>query len=179
MPAGILIKSNRKKWVRLANATAKEMSSPSLLNAISSVIRFRMQTFSRLAFDTEGASTAGGRWKRLSPLYARLKARAFPGKTILRRTDRLHGSYTSSGGEHIFNSARRGGKIIINIGSNVPYSQHQRNREVQNPTAAQLLTMSQDVGGKIKTTILRKGWVDGDNGKLTVKNTGFDRVRGR
>lgn len=46
------------------------------------------------AFDTEGASTAAGKWKELTPAYAKQKAIAFPGQTILRREDTLFESLT-------------------------------------------------------------------------------------
>lgn len=177
MPGGILIKSNRKKWIKLADATAREMTSPSLLNAMASVIRFRMQTFNRMAFSTEGGSTAGGRWRRLSPQYEKSKASSFPGKTILRREDRLYRSYTSSGGEHLFSSLRSGGRMRVRIGSSVPYAGFHPDREVQNPTVAQLFLISGDIGKKIIVAVRRKGWVDKDNGRATIKNTGFDRTR--
>ena len=177
MPGGILIKSNRKKWIKLADATAREMTSPSLLNAMASVIRFRMQTFNRLAFSTEGSSTSGGKWRALSPQYARSKASSFPGKTILRRTDRLHRSYTKSGGEHLFSSIRSGGRMRVRIGSSVPYAGFHPDREVQDPTSAQLFIISGDIGGKIIKAIRRKGWVDKDDGRATMKNTGYDRAR--
>ena len=177
MPGGILIKSNRKKWVKLADATAREMTSPSLLNAMASVIRFRMQTFNRLAFSTEGSSTSGGKWRALSPQYARSKASSFPGKTILRRTDRLHRSYTKSGGEHLFSSTRRGSILSFRIGSSVPWAGFHPDRKVQDPTNAQLFIMSRDIGVKIVVAVRRKGWVDKDNGRATMKNTGYDRAR--
>lgn len=46
------------------------------------------------AFDTEGASTAAGRWKELTPSYARGKAIKFPGQTILRAENTLFESMT-------------------------------------------------------------------------------------
>lgn len=52
----------------------------------------------RHQFATEGgnsARTVFGGWSPLSPAYARWKARAYPGKTILRRTDDLWRSLTS------------------------------------------------------------------------------------
>lgn len=46
------------------------------------------------AFDTEGASTAAGKWKELSPAYARRKAIEFPGQPILRAENTLFESMT-------------------------------------------------------------------------------------
>ena len=46
------------------------------------------------AFETEGASTASGKWKELSPAYARAKAIEFPGQTILKAENTLFESMT-------------------------------------------------------------------------------------
>lgn len=48
------------------------------------------------SFETQGAPV--DRWTPLSKTYAAWKARRYPGKTILRRTDRLIRSLTWSGG---------------------------------------------------------------------------------
>jgi len=48
----------------------------------------------RRQFASEGAFGSGG-WAPLSPAYAAWKRRAYPGKTILRRTDELYRSLTS------------------------------------------------------------------------------------
>lgn len=44
-------------------------------------------------FSSEGSYGSGG-WPALSPRYAAWKAKAYPGKTILRRTDDLYNSLT-------------------------------------------------------------------------------------
>lgn len=46
-------------------------------------------------FASEGAAVGG--WAQLSPRYAAWKAKRYPGKTILRRTDRLMTSLTWTG----------------------------------------------------------------------------------
>lgn len=46
------------------------------------------------AFDTEGASTAAGKWKELTPAYAKAKAIEFPGQSILRAENTLFESMT-------------------------------------------------------------------------------------
>ena len=46
------------------------------------------------AFDTEGASTAAGKWKALTPSYAKRKAIQYPGQPILRATNSLFESMT-------------------------------------------------------------------------------------
>lgn len=51
-------------------------------------------------FDTEGAR-GGAKWVPLSPAYAAWKDANFPGKSILRRTDRLFDSLTSQTSDSI------------------------------------------------------------------------------
>lgn len=46
------------------------------------------------AFDTEGGSTAAGKWKELSPDYAKRKAIQYPGQPILRAETSLFQSLT-------------------------------------------------------------------------------------
>lgn len=45
-------------------------------------------------FLSEGVEALGSRWAKLSPRYAKAKAKRYPGKTILRRTDLLFHSLT-------------------------------------------------------------------------------------
>ena len=56
------------------------------------VLADRFVHLERRQFATEG--TYSGGWAPLSPRYAAWKARAYPGKTILRRTDELWRSLT-------------------------------------------------------------------------------------
>lgn len=55
----------------------------------------RFYDIERAQFNTEGARGASGKWKKLSPSYARFKARKFPGQTILKATTDLFESMTS------------------------------------------------------------------------------------
>lgn len=57
-----------------------------------SALRQRFLTIERRQFATQGGYSGG--WSPLSPAYARWKARHYPGKTILRRTDALWRSLT-------------------------------------------------------------------------------------
>lgn len=58
------------------------------------------------SFETQGAPVGG--WKALSKPYAAWKARRYPGKTILRRSDRLIRSLTWSGGVVVHGAAYGG-----------------------------------------------------------------------
>lgn len=77
-------------------------------------------------FATEGAGVGG--WVPLSPRYAAWKAKRFPGKTILRRTDRLMKSLTWTGAS----LATPEGIAVMTptaavFGTSVPYGRfHQR-----------------------------------------------------
>jgi phage gpG-like protein len=77
---------------------------------------FLMQVM-REQFDTEGARAA--KWQPLSKTYAAWKSRNYPGKTILRRTDRLFNSLTTLGApDQVFESD----KLSMIFGTRVPYA---------------------------------------------------------
>lgn len=54
----------------------------------------------REQFASEGAA-GGVKWKELSPAYAKQKLKRYPGKTILRASDRMFKALTGSGGDAV------------------------------------------------------------------------------
>ena len=74
----------------------------------------------KLIFDAEGIPS----WPRLSPNYAIRKELDFPGKSILRRTDRLWSSLTSDTSDTVYEYGPR--KLVM--GTHVAYSRHQNER---------------------------------------------------
>lgn len=73
-------------------------------------------------FAGEGVGPAG-RWPPLSASYARWKMRHFPGKTILRRTDRMYKSLVQKTSDSI----QRISMTELELGTAVPYASfHQR-----------------------------------------------------
>lgn len=59
-------------------------------------------------------------WPSLSPAYAARKARIFPGKTILRRTDRLFLSLTAGGSDSMYLPGPR----TLLMGTTTPYAKY-------------------------------------------------------
>lgn len=74
-------------------------------------------TAERRQFASEGAFASGG-WAPLKPNYAEWKARHFPGKTILRRTDDLWRSLTQGPAIRILEPT------FMVLGSDVDYGAH-------------------------------------------------------
>lgn len=79
-------------------------------------------------FQQQGAPVGG--WKPLSPRYAAWKAKHYPGKTILRRSDDLIKSLTMAGGA-LGVGGRLGAGGILNVsphsaelGTSVPYARY-------------------------------------------------------
>lgn len=70
------------------------------------------------AFTSEGGTTRGGRWPRLSERYRRWKARNFPGRRILERTGRLKESIIGSTPDTV--SERTATRLTY--GTRVPYA---------------------------------------------------------
>lgn len=75
--------------------------------------------FEKQAFETEGESSAAGDWEELSPLHELIKQQAFPGKTILRRTDALFRSLTQPNAR---GSIRRVTDTELLIGTGIDYA---------------------------------------------------------
>ncbi len=171
----ISIDSNVKAWSAKANKTSQALSSASTMNSLRTFLTRRFRADFNRAFATQGASTKSGKWRPLSPAYARAKARRFPGKTILRATERLRQSY-SGGGDSVVKSGRLARAFLFKIGSLVPYSGFHQDRKVIDPTDAQLAVISTGIGAILKTTFLRIRWYDTANASTTWINTGFDEV---
>jgi phage gpG-like protein len=79
--------------------------------------------FENQAFESEGASSAVGKWAALSERYSKWKERHYPGRPILQRTDALRSSLIRSG----FGSTVMMEPLWMQITSEVEYAQyHQR-----------------------------------------------------
>jgi phage gpG-like protein len=78
------------------------------------------------AFATEGASTAAGKWRALSPSYAKRKAIVYPGQPVLQAEGTLVESLTDpEANDAVFLPERN----QLTIGSRTPYARrHQRTR---------------------------------------------------
>lgn len=78
------------------------------------------------AFDTEGSSTAAGKFKALTPAYAKRKAIQYPGQTILKASNALFESMTDP---QAFDAIFRSEADQLTIGTKVPYARrHQQTR---------------------------------------------------
>lgn len=79
--------------VQVDRTLARFEHAPEDLRPVWRVLQQRFLVAERRQFASQGAYGSGG-WAPLSPVYASWKARHFPGKTILRRTDELFRSLT-------------------------------------------------------------------------------------
>lgn len=157
-----------------------------MVRNIQTTMTRRWQRINQEQFKAEGRGLHG-KWQALSPAYKRQKDRKFPGKTILRRTDRLFRAATTGTGSS--NTASLfGGVINYHYFINVPYSKyHQQSRFAPHPPTRRIFdaNLQQQRG---VTAALARTIVDGlfsreffDNRRrgaigLIVKNTGFDSV---
>jgi len=77
-----------------------------------------------LAVERSQFATAGrGQWPALSPAYAAAKARRFPGKPIMRRTDALYRSLTTGPQVTVVEPH------LLLLGSLVPYGKYHQSRK--------------------------------------------------
>lgn len=76
-------------------------------------------------FKSEGKTGDHGNWKPLNEDYAAWKAKKFPGKTIMRRTDRGYKSLTGHTGDSIkFIGNIPGGRFAIRMGTAIDYMEY-------------------------------------------------------
>jgi phage gpG-like protein len=106
----------------------------------------------RTLFATQGRS-AGLLWPGLSARYAAWKARFFPGKTLLRRSDRLYASLTAP---YHSDQVYRPGLRSLEVGTQVPYAAHLesgKGRWWQRPRERPVVVMSkaalQELAGQV------------------------------
>lgn len=78
---------------QLSRTLARSLEAVDDLRPVWEVLAERFVALELRQFATEGKYGSGG-WAPLSPRYAEWKARHYPGKTILRRTDDLWKSLT-------------------------------------------------------------------------------------
>lgn len=86
-------------------------------------IRNEFFDIQREQFKSEGGAGSSGQWKPLSTKYARLKNKKYPGKTILRRTDKLFKSLTSNTSDSIYIPK----KDEVAMGTSVKYAKYHHN----------------------------------------------------
>lgn len=95
MPTGLIIRAqNLAGWKKKGEKAAKIFKSRTMTVALGKDVNIEMRKISREQFHTQGSAGAHGRWAPLSDDYAEWKHKAFPGKTILRLTDKLYRSMT-------------------------------------------------------------------------------------
>ena len=76
----------------------------------------------RRNFETQGSYVGG--WRPLSPAYASWKARHYPGKTILRRTDALFRSLQFDGAQPGPEGIFVADETSMVLGTSVPYAKY-------------------------------------------------------
>lgn len=182
MPAGLIITSNRKTWIRDALRTRDDINGATIINELRTTLKHRMQRLAKQAFVTQGSSTLGGRWAKLSEPYGTRKAKLAPGKTILRKKDSLFKSYVTNRGNVSIGNRRSFG-FTFNFGSLDSKAEfHQKGtskmpaRKVMSYTRQQLVGISASIGRTIKQGLFKRKWFDKESTSITLRNTGFDVV---
>jgi len=93
----VTIKIKNVKEYKKAFRELARLGQLTALNAqLKQKLPREMQKIQQKAFNSEGGSTKAGKWKALSPAYKAQKDKTHPGKTILRRTDKMHKELVSN-----------------------------------------------------------------------------------
>lgn len=181
MAMSIKIVTNSKRWTRDAVKATDVFGNGAMVNSVSNMLESRIRRLNREQFLAEGRGKSG-RWKPLSAAYLKWKSLNFPGKTILRRTDRLFKAATSSIG-----STTRGVRTSLGYSFTytilVPYSDaHQKGigvpqRKIFDPNEQQGRGISAAIGRTIASGLLSRPIVFRGKSRFRVfRNTGFDRI---
>jgi phage gpG-like protein len=179
----LTVESNIDEWRRAALNTAMSFTDQQTVQNLNAMLGQRLQTTERQMFRTQGGFGRSGNWKPLSPEYAELKAKKYPGKTILRREDRLFRSLTATSEDSVSTGTGGQGLYVFRFGSRVPYTIfHQRGtprmpaRKLFDMTGQQLRGLAAAMGRTITEGLFTRGWFDRRDKTLVFKNTGFDRI---
>lgn len=100
-------------------------------------------------FDSQGARGASGRWAPLSTAYAKFKAVAFPGQTILKATTSLYDSMTNPDAP---DAIYRVEPMMLTVGTKDPKAMgHQRGK--RNLPARPIISLTNDDKRRITKSI--------------------------
>jgi len=170
---------NLEQWRKLGLSVGRSLSDARMIRNVSTVLKSRFERLSRDAFKSQGSSTGQG-WKALSEPYATIKARTFPGKTILRRSNALFKSYTKT---PIAIGTKSGQGFVFRYGSkDFKAKFHQKGggrlpaRKVLQYTPQQLRGITGAIGRTILEGVFARDWFDSSKIRVGFKNSGFDRI---
>jgi hypothetical protein len=184
--ASVVIKSNREQWFKQAIDTSKMFSASQIVRNLTTMLTERWRRINKEQFKAQGRG-AHGKWKALSSAYAEWKQRHFPGKSILRRTDRLYNAATS-GTESVGRGTRTSVGYMYRYLITVPYGEfhqdpkydpHPSTRRIFDPDARQGKGISAAIARTIIDGLFSRAWFDARRRAeigIVVKNTGMDRI---
>lgn len=80
--------------------------------------------FNKEVFNSEGMKGDHGLWPALSPKYEAWKKKRYPGKTIMRRTDKLYHSLTGYNKYSIRYISNNPSGLVIKLGTQLKYAEY-------------------------------------------------------
>jgi len=183
--AFVEVKSNIDEWFKKAIVSSKAFTSPAMVGNLNKLLTRRVQRLALDQFESQG-SGRHGRWKKLSKRYARWKAQKYPGKTILKRTDKLFRSAVAGTDSNITGGLSTGGGYIFKYRIKVIYAKfHQKKkykprpptRRIWDPKQIQLKVISEAIGKNIVVNMFRSRAYDNElSATVKIRGKGFDVV---
>ena len=123
MPVAARIKAvNLKQWKADGIKAAKGVTAGSTVRQLNIALMQRSHVVAKQQFSSKGGRGAHGIWQPLSTEYEKVKSKLFPGKPIMRRTDKLFKSLTSQGGSNIARGSNQALGYSFSMGTKVPYA---------------------------------------------------------
>lgn len=106
---------NDKELIAAFNEVLRHVSN---LETVWKIVEPGFRQIMREQFDSEGAAGRSGKWKPLSPGYAKQKRLQYGDKPILQATNRLERSLTGRTGDSLVIINRQS----VSFGTSVPYA---------------------------------------------------------
>ncbi len=123
MPVSAQIKAvNLKQWKADGIKAAKGITAGKTVRQLNIALMQRSHVVAKQQIKSKGGRGAHGIWQPLSSDYEKVKSKLFPGKPIMRRTDKLYNSLTSQGPDNVARGSNQALGYTFTLGTKVPYA---------------------------------------------------------
>lgn len=189
--AAQIVAPNLKQWKADGIKAANGMTSGQTVRQLNIAMEQRSHVVAKQQFSSRGGRGAHGIWQPLSPEYAAIKSKMFPGKSIMRRSDKLYNSLTADGPDNISRGTNQALGYSFTMGTRVKYALfHQKGgtkqkgkppmRKLLDPNSQTLRGFALAIGRTIREGLFSRVFFEmkltGGAERIPLKYTGFEQV---
>lgn len=183
--AEVALTSNRNEWINQATKVSRTLTDQQVVNNLTIMLKRRWQQLNRRQIESEGSRGAHGAWPSLDANYAKQKRGKYPGKKMLRKTDKLWRAAVSDRGSAAVGTRTGRGYSFRYLIISPRYAKfHQEGdgvpqRRIYDPTKQQQRGITAAIGRTIVDGLFSRVFFDNRRRSgigIILRNTGFDRV---